>query len=46
MWLRGFRKSSPDAMACLAEHLNDQEIAAAAAYYEHVQASTEATASQ
>jgi cytochrome c553 len=46
MWRRGFRKSSPGAMACLAERLNDQEIAAAAAYYEQVQASTEATASQ
>lgn len=46
MWRQGFRKSSPGAMACLAEHLNDLEIAAAAAYYEQVQASTEAAASQ
>jgi cytochrome c553 len=46
MWRHGFRKSSPGAMACLAEHLNDQEIAAAAAYYEQVRGSTEASASQ
>jgi cytochrome c553 len=46
MWRRGFRKNSPGAMACLAEHLNDQEIAAAAAYYEQVLAPTEASASQ
>jgi cytochrome c553 len=39
MWRHGFRKSSPGAMACLAEHLNDQEIAAAAAYYEQASAS-------
>jgi len=46
MWRRGFRKSSPGAMACLAENLNDKEIAAAAAYYEQVRGSTEASASQ
>jgi cytochrome c553 len=46
MWRRGFRKSSPGAMACLAENLNDQEIAAAAAYYEQVLPPTEASASQ
>jgi cytochrome c553 len=46
MWRRGFRKSSPGAMTCLAEHLNDHEIAAAAAYYEQVRGSTEASASQ
>jgi cytochrome c553 len=46
MWRRGFRKSSSGAMACLAEHLDDQEIAAAAAYYEQVRGSTEASASQ
>jgi cytochrome c553 len=46
MWRHRFRKSSPGAMACLAEHLNDQEIAAAAAYYEQVRGSIEASASQ
>jgi cytochrome c553 len=47
MWRRGFRKSSAGAMACLAEHLDDdQEIAAAAAYYEQVRASIETSASQ
>jgi cytochrome c553 len=45
MWRRGFRKSSPEAMAYLAQHLNDQEIAAAAAYYEQVRAPIEASAS-
>jgi cytochrome c553 len=42
MWRRGFRKSSPGAMACLAQHLNDQEIAAVSAYYEQVRAPIEA----
>ena len=46
MWRHGFRKSSPGAMACLAEHLDDQEVAASAAYYEQVRGSTEASASQ
>jgi cytochrome c553 len=46
MWRRGFRKSSPSAMACLAEHLNDQEIASAAAYYEQVRAPVETSGSQ
>jgi cytochrome c553 len=45
MWRRGFRKSSPGAMACLGEHFNDEEIAAAAAYYEQVRAPIEAAAS-
>jgi cytochrome c553 len=46
MWRRGFRKSSPGAMACLAENLNDQEIASAAAFYEQVRGSTDTSASQ
>jgi cytochrome c553 len=46
MWRHGFRKSSLGAMACLVEHLNDQEIAAAAAYYEQVLPPIEASASQ
>jgi len=45
-WRRGFRKSSPGAMACLAERLNDQEIAAASAFYEQVQPPIDAAASQ
>jgi cytochrome c553 len=36
MWQRGFRKSSPEAMAAVAKRLNDQEIAAVAAYYQQV----------
>jgi cytochrome c553 len=32
MWQRGFRKTSPDAMALFAKKLNDQDIAALAAY--------------
>jgi cytochrome c553 len=39
MWKRGFRKNSPDAMADVAKRLNDQEIAAVAAYYQQVNAS-------
>jgi cytochrome c553 len=39
MWKRGFRKNSPDAMADIAKRLDDQEIAAVAAYYQQVNAS-------
>jgi cytochrome c553 len=39
MWKRGFRKNSPDAMADVAKRLNDQEIAAVAAYFQQVNAS-------
>jgi cytochrome c553 len=41
MWQRGFRKSSPEAMAAVARQLNDQEIAAVAGYYQQVQGSAE-----
>jgi cytochrome c553 len=36
MWKRGFRKNSPDMMAPIAKQLDDQEIAAVAAYYQQV----------
>ena len=36
MWQRGFRKTSPDAMARFAKQLDDQEIAALAAYYQQL----------
>ena len=39
MWKRGYRKNSPDAMADVAKRLNDQEIAAVAAYFQQVDAS-------
>ena len=39
MWQRGFRKSSPDAMDDIAKHLDDQDIAAVAAYFQQVRAS-------
>jgi cytochrome c553 len=45
MWQRGFRKSSPEAMAAVAKRLNDQEIAAAAAYYQQVPGSAKAKTS-
>jgi cytochrome c553 len=34
MWQRGFRKTSPDAMVLFAKKLDDQDIAALAAYYQ------------
>jgi quinohemoprotein ethanol dehydrogenase len=34
MWQRSFRKTSPDAMALFAKKLDDQDIAALAAYYQ------------
>jgi cytochrome c553 len=36
MWQEGFRKNSPDAMEVIAKKLDDQEIAAVAAYYQQV----------
>jgi cytochrome c553 len=39
MWQRGFRKTSPDAMAIVAKKLDDRDIAAVAAYYQQVRAS-------
>jgi cytochrome c553 len=46
MWRQGFRKNSPDAMGVIANKLDDQEIAAAAAYYQQVQSTLEAAAAQ
>jgi cytochrome c553 len=36
MWQRGFRKTGPEAMAQIAKRLDDQDIAAVAAYYQQV----------
>ena len=41
MWQRGFRKTSPTSMAVVAKQLDDQEIAAVAAYYQQVRATGE-----
>jgi cytochrome c553 len=46
MWQRGFRKSSPGAMEVVAKLLDDQEIAAVAAYYQQVRSSAEYVASK
>src|SRR5258708_25019589 len=46
MWQRGLRKDSPDAMAFVAKGLTDQDIVAAAAYYQQVQGTAEATGSR
>jgi cytochrome c553 len=46
MWQRGFRKSSPQAMAEVAKRLNDEDIAAVAAYFQQLRASPSATAQQ
>jgi cytochrome c553 len=46
MWRQGFRKNSPDAMGVIANKLDDQEIAAVAAYYQQVQSTLEAVESQ
>ena len=42
MWQRGFRRNSPEAMALFAKKLDDQEIAAVAAYYQQLRASAQA----
>ena len=44
MWQRGFRKNSADAMADIAKRLDDQDIAAVAAYFQQVRASAPAAA--
>ncbi len=36
MWQRGFRKSSPEAMAEVAKRLNDEDVAAVAAYFQQL----------
>jgi cytochrome c553 len=46
MWRQGFRKNSPDAMAVIAKKLDEQEIAAVAAYYQQVQSTLEAVEAQ
>jgi cytochrome c553 len=45
MWQRGFRKSSPEAMGQIAKRLDDQDIAAVAAYYQQVGSGADAVAS-
>lgn len=42
MWKRGFRNNSPNAMADVAKRLDQQEIAAVAAYFQQVDASVPA----
>lgn len=44
MWRRGFRKNSPEAMADIAKRLDDQDIAAVAAYFQQVRTSPQAAA--
>jgi cytochrome c553 len=40
MWRQGFRKNSPDTMEIIAKKLDDQEVAAVAAYYQQVNSQT------
>jgi cytochrome c553 len=42
MWRQGFRGNSPEAMALFAGKLDDQEMAAVAAYYQQVRSSAPA----
>ena len=46
MWQRGYRRSSPEVMFMIATKLDDQDIAALAAYYQQVPASDQTTASK
>ena len=39
MWQHGFRRNSPEAMALFAGKLDDQEIAALAAYFQQARSS-------
>jgi cytochrome c553 len=46
MWQRGYRKNSPEVMFMIATKLDDQDIAALAAYYQQVPTSDQSTASK
>ena len=46
MWQRGYRRNSPEVMFMIATKLDDQDIAALAAYYQQVPASNQTTASK
>jgi len=46
MWQQGYRKNSLDQMGVMAKKLDDQEIAAVAAYYQQVQSTIETVESQ
>jgi cytochrome c553 len=46
MWQQGFRKNSLNTMGVIAKKLDDQEIAAVAAYYQQVKATLETAQSQ
>ena len=46
MWQRGFRTSSSEVMAPIAKQLDDQEIAAVAAFYQQIRGSVASRASQ
>jgi cytochrome c553 len=46
MWRQGFRKNSLNTMGVIANKLDDQEIAAVAAYYQQVQSTLETVESQ
>ena len=45
-WQRGFRQSSPNEMAVVAKKLDEQEIAAVAAYYQQVRPRLETAQAQ
>lgn len=46
MWQQGYRKSSPNQMGVIAKKLDDQEIAAAGAFYQQVRSTLETAQSQ
>ncbi|MGP0002710.1 MAG: c-type cytochrome [Acetobacteraceae bacterium] len=46
MWQRGFRKTAPLTMTLLAKNLDDQDIAAVAAYYQQLRGRAPASAPQ
>jgi cytochrome c553 len=46
MWKRGFRTDNPETMVLFAKELDDQEIAAVAAYYQQVRGTGEVAASR
>jgi cytochrome c553 len=46
MWKRGFRKDNPETMVLFAKELDDEEIAAVAAYYQQVRSASQLAGAQ
>jgi cytochrome c553 len=46
MWKRGFRRDNPETMVLFAKELDDEEIAAVAAYYQQLRSAGQLAGAQ